>query len=571
MRWYNIVILGFILAIISCGAKKELRTARIELDGDTETTTKEKSDARGSRADEITYLDSPVKMAESGLRAGYADDNKQYNYFLNFLSKYVSIAPHQDLDISERICFRLVDQAGKSLPNAEVSVYDNDKIIDIGKTYADGSFYFFPSMYNNNVEYYRVQYVCDGIANEQAVDRNGDRNYTLTPQLNRGEYTEAALDILFILDTTGSMGEEIDRLKATLEIIHLNLTSISPKVKVRFGLVLYKDKGDDYVTKVTPLTDDVDSFIADLNLVKADGGGDNPEDLQAALKEAIDNISWNPEAIRLAFIITDAPPHLDYGQSYTYIDAAMDAKERGIKLFSVGSGGLNIDGEYILRQISQLTSARYIFLTYGEKGESDGGVAGSVSHHTGDNYQTDKLESIILQFAREELSNIIDLPLEQDEEYFIAHKVENESSEQTLESLFTQALVQLDDYSCIKLDSAATLAIMPISIDSSSSESNRKYFTEQLLISARRHNRFALADRTELERIFEEWKLNLSGAISDSLTVKVGELTGAQLMLVGNMFDKQDQYELFLKLVRVETGELLSATKLKIDYRLGLI
>ncbi len=79
-------------------------------------------------------------------------------------------------------------------------------------------------------------------------------------------------------------------------------------------------------------------------------------------------------------------------------------------------------GEFILRQISQYTQGRYIFLTYGERGESEGGKEGSVSHHTGANFQTDKLESIIIRFAKEELAYLTDQPLEEGEAYFDAKK-----------------------------------------------------------------------------------------------------------------------------------------------------
>jgi hypothetical protein len=51
------------------------------------------------------------------------------------------------------------------------------------------------------------------------------------------------------------------------------------------------------------------------------------------------------------FIITDAAPHLDYGQVYTYIKTSQDTRKRAIKYFSVGTGGLDIAGEYVLRQI----------------------------------------------------------------------------------------------------------------------------------------------------------------------------------------------------------------------------
>ncbi|MCP4583704.1 MAG: VWA domain-containing protein [candidate division Zixibacteria bacterium] len=508
--------------------------------------------------------------SESGLKAGFADDNKQYNYFINFLDEYKARARHESINVNERIVFKLQDQVGKSIPNAEISVYADNTLITRGKTYPDGSFFFFPSMYEEDIRSYKVKYDYRQISEEKSIERQSMRNYDLPIQIDRGEFGEVPLDILFILDTTGSMSEEIQRLKATIDLIHLNLTSLGSEVIVRFGLVLYKDRTDQYITKVVPLTADVEHFQTELEKVSAGGGGDGPEDLQSALEVSLNEIQWNPDGIRLGFIITDAPPHLDYGQEYTYVDAARDAKEAGIKLFSVGTGGLNINGEYILRQISQLTYAKYIFLTYGEEGESEGGLPGSVSHHTGSNYQTDKLEAIIIQFAKEELSHMIDISLPDDDEYFVATKIDDEESEDTIIKLFDRALSQLVDYSSIRIDSATALAVLPISPKDVSLELDSEYFTDQLTLSIGNNNSFTLADRTELQKIMEEWKLQLSGVISDSFTVKVGELTGAHVLLVGNLFKKEDDFELFLKLVRVETGELLAITKLKIDHRLGL-
>ncbi len=134
-------------------------------------------------------------------------------------------------------------------------------------------------------------------------------------------------------------------------------------------MVLYKDRGDEYRTRVVPFTEDLAQFQAALARVEADGGGDTPEDLEAALGRAIRGVQWSPDGIRLAFVITDAPAHLDeYRPAYTYVDAVHDARRLGIKFFSVGTGGLPLEGELLLRQVAQYTYGKYIFLTYGEKG-----------------------------------------------------------------------------------------------------------------------------------------------------------------------------------------------------------
>ncbi len=390
----------------------------------------------------------------------------------------------------------------------------------------------------------------------------------------RSEQKSIPLDIVFILDTTGSMGEEINRLKATIEIIKLNLTSLSSRPKVRFGMVLYKDIGDEYRTQVIPLTGSLPDFQKDLDLVEASGGGDTPEDLQAALQAAMTHLDWNRNGIRLSFIITDAPPHLDYEQEYTYIEASKAARREGIKIYSVGTGGLDLMGEYILRQISQYTGAKYIFLTYGEEGESEGGKPGSVSHHTGANYQTDKLEAIIIRFAREELAHLTDQPLDQEEGYFQAEKIDDEEREETLKKLFEMALSQLVDYSSFNLAAGIRAAVLPITAMNEELAPTAEYFTEQLILnldsSESLREIFRQVERKDLQSIFKELELQLSGLVEESQAAQVGAILGAEVLIIGKLYLKEGRYELFLKLLRVENGEILSVTKAILDRKLGL-
>jgi len=334
--------------------------------------------------------------------------------------------------------------------------------------------------------------------------------------------------------------------------------------------VLYKDRGDEYLTRVVPLTGDLDKFRSELEDVSASGGGDEPEDLQSALKDTIQKIAWNADGIRLAYIITDAPPHLDYEQDYTYVSAARNARNMGIKIFSVGTGGLNINGEYILRQISQYTSAAYIFLTYGERGESEGGKEGSVSHHTGANFQTDKLESIIIRLTKEELAHLSDTPLESGESFIQATKIEDEQNEEILKKLFDMALVQLVDYSSIGIPDGTPVSIIPFGSLQAGDRASAEYFAEQMNFAISRNKTFRPVERRDLQKILKELELGMSGIVEDEGAVKVGKMVGARMMITGRLYSKNKNYEVFLKLLRVETGEVLSVNKLLIDRRLGL-
>ncbi len=532
-------------------------------EGETEFPTTEKGTPRPTKA-------LPAPPTASGLKAGFADDNKQFNYFVSFLQKYEKKAPHHAIPIEERIILKVHDKEGKTVANAGIAIYDGDRLLCEGKSYADGTFLFFPSEYEASLTRYRAVITWQQAQQEVVIDRQGPRELVLQLEQPRYIPENTPLDILFILDTTGSMGKEINRLKNTIEIINLNLASLSSKPAIRFGMVLYKDRGDEYVTKIIPLTEDLEKFRAALNRVTAAGGGDTPEDLQSALYDGIEKIEWNKEGIRLCYIITDATAHLDYEQSYTYANAVHDARKKGVKMFTIGTGNLDIAGEYILRQISQYTYAKYIFLTYGEQGESEGGKPGSVSHHTGANFQTDKLESIIIRFTKEELSYLSDQPLADGEAYFQAVSQDDEQKSDTLQKLFEQAVSQLIDYSSIHIEQGTPASMIPFSPEKPATPSNAEYFSEQMGFTLAKSKVFRIVERKDMQKILEELKVQGTGIVDDKSAAAAGKLMGARMIITGRLYLTSDNYEIFMKLLRVETGEVLAVNKLKIDNKLGL-
>ena len=526
-----------------------------------------------------TGTDAEVKIAppkkleiphHAGLKAGFADDNQQYNYFLNFLETYKSKANHYPLKVQERIHLRVLDQNKKSLPNARIDYRLAGKTVLGGQSYADGSFFIYPQEITPVGKNIQTIITYQNQRKEMMIVREGPRDIEVIMDLSRQEYSTIPLDLLFILDATGSMGEEIERLKTTIEIINLNLLSLNIKPAIRYGMVLYRDRDDDFVTKVFPFTGNLPEFHAFLKQVKAEGGGDDPEDLQAALKDALHDMEWSENGLRLAFIITDAPAHLDYGQKYTYVHAAREAKQKAIKLFSIGTGGLDIHGEYQLRQIAQYTYGKYIFLTYGEQGESDGGKPGSVSHHTGSNYQTDKLEAIIIRLVKEELAHLSAIELEIETSYFQATKMESEDKDVTLQKLFTLAINELVDYSSMSIRPGTKVSIIPLIFERESLANNAEYYTEQLHFALARHRLFELIERKNFQYIAREIGLQLSGLVDIDDAARIGSFVGAEMLIIGNVFFKDKNYEVYLKLVRVQTAEILSVTRMKIDYHLGL-
>lgn len=507
----------------------------------------------------------------SGLKAGFVDDNKQFNYFLNFLEKYERRVKSLPIEITERIILNIKDAQGKSLPDAKIKIFAGKTELESGLSYSDGRYLFFPSEYKRRYYEYRLEVEYSGITKKMIIYRQGKREIDISmTNIQKASSEDIPLDILFILDTTGSMGEEIRRLRNSIEIINLNISEISPTPDIRYGMVLYRDIEDVYNTKIIPLNDSLPEFQNQLSMVRADGGGDRPENLQAALKDALTKISWRKNGVRLAFIITDAPPHLNYDQKYTYVNAVHDAKKKGIKLFSIGTGGLPLGGEYVLRQISQYTFANYVFLTYGEKGESEGGAPGSVSHHTGENFQTDKLEAIIIRKVKEELHNYFGKPLSGGDEYLQATRIDDEEKKVTLEKLFGMAITQLKDYSSIRIPNNTPAAVLPIMCSKNRLKVNAEYFTANLLYAFSKAETFKAIERDDLQKIIEEQKLQLTGLTDLKKAVEVGKIMGADMLIAGELFEKEECFELYLKLLNVKTAEVLSVTKTRIDKSLGL-
>lgn len=148
------------------------------------------------------------------------------------------------------------------------------------------------------------------------------------------------VDLVFVLDTTGSMGGLIQTAKDKIWSIATTMARAQPAPEIRIGLVAYRDRGDQYVTQVFDLTSDLDSMYAHLMDFKADGGGDGPEAVNQALQDAIARMSWNTQqdTYKAVFLVGDAPPHLDYQDDVQYPASVALARQRGIVINTIQCG-----------------------------------------------------------------------------------------------------------------------------------------------------------------------------------------------------------------------------------------
>ncbi len=130
------------------------------------------------------------------------------------------------------------------------------------------------------------------------------------PVAPQPEAQAALVEVVFVIDTTGSMGGLLDGAKETVWSIVDTFVSQTPRPEIRVGVVAYRDRGDTYVTKELHLTDDLDAVHGFIKELQADGGGDGPEAVGKALVAAVEDMPWTEDHdrnYRTIFLVGDAP------------------------------------------------------------------------------------------------------------------------------------------------------------------------------------------------------------------------------------------------------------------------
>jgi hypothetical protein len=210
------------------------------------------------------------------------------------------------------------------------------------------------------------------------------------------------LEVALVIDTTGSMSDELEYLKVELRAIAEEVRAEFPDVTQRYAMVAYRDQGDAYVTRTAGFAT-VDGFIDALGEQRAGGGGDFPEAMDQALEQA-NLLQWTPEpnVARVAFLVADAPPHDDRVQAFA--DAVQGAKQRGVALYPVAASGAADTAEYLLRTSAHLTGGQYMFLT------DHSGVGSPQAKPNVDTFDVETLHGAMHRMIQRELGPAGDRP-----------------------------------------------------------------------------------------------------------------------------------------------------------------
>jgi Mg-chelatase subunit ChlD len=210
----------------------------------------------------------------------------------------------------------------------------------------------------------------------------------------RPRSSRRALDLGFLVDATGSMGDEMAFLQSELKDIVRRVRAVEPNLDIRMSVVFYRDRGDAFITKSLPFTRSADEAVSFISGTTADGGGDYPEDMNAGL-EAMMRQRWSRDGTpQMLFLLADAPPQQYAGQDYTYHEAIQDAAANGIAIYPVAASGVDKPTEFLFRAMAAMTGGKYVFLT------DDSGVGNSHEEPDITGYTVEKLNDLMVREIR---------------------------------------------------------------------------------------------------------------------------------------------------------------------------
>ena len=204
------------------------------------------------------------------------------------------------------------------------------------------------------------------------------------------------VDVVFVFDATGSMGDELRYLQEEMKDVIARAKEATGGLNIRTGAVVYRDHGDEYLTRISRLTTDIQTTQTFIDKQEANGGGDYPEAMPEALMAALNSTGWDADArARIAFLILDAPCHNDSASIALLHDQLLNAAAMGVRIVPVVCSGLGESGELLLRAMALATNGTSFFLT------DDSGIGHTHLKPTTDSLKVEHLNDMLVRTIAE--------------------------------------------------------------------------------------------------------------------------------------------------------------------------
>lgn len=362
----------------------------------THTTFKEES----GKSDKSVTSKGNSSLKAGQLTAGEVNDFSHYEYWQGLTETELNQwKNHWKLSPKFRYSISLKNEKGFPIINRTVHLKNEAQIIWTART--------------DNTGRAELWYNPNDLSTEQITDKlqiTDDKEAVLVTNpkefhegINFYTYpencvTQNKINVAFMIDATGSMGDEISYLQAELYDVIGRTKKEFPEADLSMGSVFYRDHGDEYLLKNFDFTASVPNVISFIKKQHANGGGDFPEAVIEGLEASIDNMNWDDDArAKLLFVLLDAPPHYSEQNIIKLQNLTKKAAAKGIRIIPIAASGIDKSTEYLMRAMALETNGTYLFIT------NHSGIGNNHIEPSTESYKVEMLNDlilrVILQFA----------------------------------------------------------------------------------------------------------------------------------------------------------------------------
>jgi len=331
---------------------------------------------------------------EAGLlTAGEWNDNENYEYFMEILNdnSWYNMQSHWNFVNWTRYEFMVINEKDQPLIGAKIELHDAQNTYYTSYTDNTGYAVIYPFLDKTFIQMPQLDARISFNQNTYEIVTLDDSYFKIT--LDEKASPVENVDIMLVVDTTGSMEDELEYIKTELsDVVNRVNKENANNLDIRVSANYYRDHGDEYLVRSFPFTNNLKQVTNEMSQQFANGGGDYEEAVVEALNDAIYNHNWNENAeAKLLFLVLDAPPH-HTDQNISQIHQLIkEANELGIRIVPIVSSGVDKDTEFLLRFLDISTNGTYIFLT------DHSGVGNSHLTPTIGYYQVEQLNDLMVK------------------------------------------------------------------------------------------------------------------------------------------------------------------------------
>ena len=394
----GLITLLIITFLFSCKKADSTSSADVTIES---SATEDRADAESSKS-EYSESEDKQQIQAGQITAGEWNDLSNWSFWesLNENSEFSEMSTYWRYDLKNRISVNVKSNFENVVDAPVLLLNSQNNIIWSSKTNNKGNAELWPSVDNQNQSDNQNLKIKIGNRIFQNIQNYKDKeiNRIVLKNYNESNNKEKKIDIAFMVDATGSMGDEIDYLKEELTDVISKVKRNNQGTTINMGAVFYRDKGEDYVTKISDFSTDIDDTIGFIKEQSAEAGGDFPEAVETALSKSINDLEWSENATsRILFLVLDAPPHYD-DQIISEIHSLIaEASKKGIRIIPITASGIDKETEFLMRYMAIATNGTYVFIT------NDSGIGNDHLVASVGNYQVEFLNKLMERLINESL------------------------------------------------------------------------------------------------------------------------------------------------------------------------